>query len=114
MATIQGSGRIDEDGGYNYTWTPITQADSGNAILLPAHFQDMSIQAFGTFGGGTVELQGSMDGVNFIKIQDWANADIQMTTTKIFRMNNLPKFVKPVATAGAGMSVTVQLHGEPV
>lgn len=111
MATRQGSGGFTEGRRWSYTWAGITEADEGNPIKIPAYVEEFTFQVVGTFGGGTFQLQGSNDGVNYIVLQDWANADVGATTTKVFRVSNLPNFVKPKATAGAAANVSAALHG---
>jgi len=41
-----------------YTWTLTTADDTGDAVVIPSD-ADKSIHVFGTFGSGTVTLQGS-------------------------------------------------------
>lgn len=113
MATKQGSGEFGNSGNWTYSWAAITEADEGNSILIPAHVDELSFQVVGTFGGGTFQLQGSNDNVNFIVLQDWANADVAATTTKVWRVSNIARYVKPKATAGAAANVTATLHGVP-
>lgn len=111
MATKQGSGEFGNSGNWTYSWANITEADEGNAILIPAHVDELSFQVAGTFGGGTFQLQGSNDGTNFATLQDWGGTTIASTDTKVWRVGNAAKYVKPKATAGTGASVTASLHG---
>lgn len=111
MSTKQGSGGVSELRTWDYVWPLITEADSGNTITVPGHIRELSFQVTGTFGGGTFQLQGSSDGTNFIVLQDVGGTDIGSTTAKVWRIGNLPKFIKPVATAGSSASVTAMIHG---
>lgn len=111
MATIQGNGSFGNSGNWSYSWPLITESDEGNAIFIPPHVEDVSFQVAGTFGGGTFQLQGSNDGVNFAALQDWSGTTIASTDTKVWRVGNAPKWIKPKATAGAAASVTATLHG---
>lgn len=111
MATRQGSGGYSEDGTWNYSWAGITEADEGNPITVPGAVNQLSFQVTGTFGGGTFQLQGSNDGVNYIVLADPGGTDIGSTTTKVWRISSLPKFLKAKATAGTSASVTAMLHG---
>lgn len=111
MATRQGSGSFGNSGNWTYSWLGITESDEGNMILIPAHVEELSFQVTGTFGGGTFQLQGSNDGVNFIVLQDWSGTDIASTTAKVWRVGNSARFVKPKATAGSSSSVVATLHG---
>lgn len=113
MATKQGSGLFGNSGNWTYTWPAITEADEGNSILIPAHVDELAFQVAGTFGGGTFQLQGSNDNVNFAALKDWSGTTVASTDTTVWRVGNLPNYVKPKATAGAGANVTASLHGTP-
>lgn len=113
MATRQGSGEFGNSGNWTYSWLGITEADEGNPILIPAHVEELSYQVTGTFGGGTFQLQGSNDGVNYFALDDWSGNPVSATTAKVWRVGNVARFVKPKATAGASSSITATLHGTP-
>ena len=52
------------------TWADLQNGDDGEAVQFGA-FTDRSIQFGGTFGaGGTIVLEGSNDGVNYLPLTD--------------------------------------------
>jgi len=104
---------ISEDGSVNYSWSGLLNSDAGNPASIVARPNGFAVQAVGTFGaGGSVALQGSNDGVNFFALDDAGGTAIAMTTTKVWRLANLPKYFKPVVTAGDGTtSLAVNLVG---
>lgn len=118
MATINGSGGVDEAGTYDYQWGSgsnvfAASGDVGTPFKVPAFMRELTVQTTGTFTGSlAIQLQGSNDGTNYSQLSDVANAAISMTTTAIVRVNNPPKYIKPVATAGSGgAAASVFLHG---
>jgi len=106
MANRNVSSYFGEDGSVNQSWAGLLNGDSGNPAAVLTRGIGYTIQATGTFGaGGSVALHGSNDGVNYLAMDDAGGTTIAMTTTKIWRMANMPKFVKPVVTAGDGTTV---------
>lgn len=114
MATRSGSGGVNELRLFDYSWIGITESDEGNPITVPSHVRELAFQVTGTFGGGTFQLQGSNDGTNYIVLQDVAGTDVGSTTGKVWRIANMPKFIKPKATAGSSSSVNAYIHGSVV
>lgn len=114
MATLQGAGGLGADRLYDFAWTPFAaSADVGTVTSIPAHVQELTIQAVGTFTGSlAIQLQGSNDGTNFSQMKDKANTAISLTDASIIKIDNPPKFIKPVATAGTGgAAASVLIHG---
>lgn len=72
-------------------------------------FQSVLMQASGTFGsGGSVQLEGSNDGVNWVKLSPAALTSAGMTTT--LGAEERPRYIRPNVTAGDGTtSLTVSI-----
>lgn len=91
--------------GITRTWSGLLNGDQGDGVAGAwdtAHFQ-----VSGTFGaGGSVQIEGSDDGTNWVKLTPAA-----LTAAGIFAplaVNERPKFVRPSVTAGDGTtSLTV-------
>lgn len=114
MAVRQGTQVNDNDGRMNYSWTGLLNSDTGSIVGTMEHVVGYSFQVAGTFGaGGSCALQGSNDGVNFATLDDAANVAVAATaSTKIWRVSNLPKFIRVNVTAGDGTtSLTATLSG---
>lgn len=98
-----------EAGRATATWT-ITEADTGQGIGM-AEWPDKTVQAFGTFGAGTVVLEGSNDGTNWSALHDFFGSAISLTDTSLKLIAENPSQIRPRATAGSGMSLTIQVIG---
>lgn len=113
MATRQGTHVHSEDATVNYNWSGLLNGDSGTAVGVSDHNWSYTMQVTGTFGaGGSVSLQGSNNNVDFIAIDDAAAVAVAATTTKIWKLSQLPRYIKPVVTAGDGTTnLTVNIVG---
>jgi hypothetical protein len=92
------------------TWTGLLNTDDG----APADWVDYSdrcLQVAGTFGaGGSVTIQGSNDGTNWASLADPQGNALVFTSQRIEQALELPRFVRPLVTAGDGTtSLTVTL-----
>jgi hypothetical protein len=92
------------------TWTGLLNTDDG----APADWVDYSDRCFqvtGTFGaGGSVTIQGSNDGTNWASLADPQGNALVFTSQRIEQALELPRYVRPLVTAGDGTtSLTVTL-----
>jgi len=84
------------------TWADLQNGDDGEAVQFGA-FTDRSIQFGGTFGaGGTIVLEGSNDGVNYLPLTDPQGNPISKTTAAIEAISEATRYVRPRVTAGDG------------
>ncbi len=83
------------------TWSSLQAGDEGEPLAM-ATSNDRSLQIFGTFGGATVELRGSNDGVNYVVLADTQGIPLSFNTAKIEVILELTLFVKPVVVGGDG------------
>ena len=115
MATI--SGTIDRklseaDNAVLVTWTPMTF--TGTDVGAPVQwveYADRCVQVAGTFGtGGSVTIEGSNDGTNFVVLTDPQGNALTVTAARIEQILELPRYVRPRVTAGDGTtSLTVTI-----
>jgi hypothetical protein len=109
MANVKGTLTYREDGVAIAQWT-LTQADTGVGISL-AGFPDRTVQIGGTFGGGNIVIEGSNNGTNWATMHNYANASLNITDTSLQLIAENTDQIRPRATAGAGMSVTITVIG---
>ena len=84
------------------TWTPVLNGDTGE-IATNLENTHSTVQVSGTFGaGGSIKLEGSLDGSIWTTLQDPSNAAIVFTSAGMVTVRDVVKFVRPSVTAGDG------------
>jgi len=84
-------------------WETLTTTnDVGNALQMPGS-SDRSVQFVGTFGvGGSIDLEGSNDKVNWAILTDPQGNAITKTAAAIEMISELTRYIRPKVTAGDG------------
>ena len=89
-------------GGNTYTWTTLTASDTGEVITPGGATGAVGcIQMTGTFGG-TVSLQASNDGTNWVSVLDLAGAAIDKTAAGLSEFTSTAVYLR--VSAGTGVS----------
>lgn len=86
------------------TWSGLTftTLDTGAPVQW-VDYADRCVQVAGTFGvGGSMTLEGSNDGVNFVALADPQGNALTFTAGKIEQILEGPRYVRPRVTAGDG------------
>jgi hypothetical protein len=84
------------------TWSGLLNTDDGDPFE-GAEFADRTAQVFGTFGAaGSVQLEGSNNGTNWNILADPQGNALTFTTGRIEQVLELPRFIRPLVTAGDG------------
>lgn len=92
------------------TWTGLDLDDSGAPVEL-VDYADRTATITGTFGsGGSVTLQGSNDGTNWLSLTDPQGNAITKTAAAMEVLLETPRYIRPLVTAGDGTtSLTVKI-----
>lgn len=95
------------------TWTFTGTSAGSGAAHDPFMLPDKSIHVFGTFGGGTLTIQGSNQAASvsaFHTLNDANGNAMAFTTSVIEQVLENTRFIRPrVTTAGAALSLTAIL-----
>lgn len=91
-----------------FTWAALATSDTGTPVNSSA-FADRSVQVNGTFGGSTVTIEGSNDGVNYTTLTDTAGAALSFTVAGIRQILQITRYIRPLVTGGAAAAVNVNL-----
>jgi hypothetical protein len=84
------------------TWSGLLNGDDGAAAQW-CDYADRCIQVTGTFGtGGSLTIQGSNDGANWGALADPQGNALTFTASKLEQALELPRYVRPIVTAGDG------------
>jgi hypothetical protein len=76
------------------------------AIEIP-EWGDRCVQVTGTFNAGTVVIEGSNDGLNFVTLTDPQGTSISKTAAFIEQVSELTRFIRPRVSAGATVDLDV-------
>lgn len=92
-----------------FAWT-LTTADPTGSGVQWVEWSDRTFVATGTFGSGTVTLQGSNDGTNWVTLSDAAGGtDATATADKAMTVVELTRYVRPNLTGSTAATVAVTL-----
>ncbi len=95
------------------TWTGITEADEGNEVIM-AKYPDKTVQVTGDFTtAGAITIEGSNNGTDWATLTDQAGNDLVLTDTSIALIAQNPLYIRPRASAGTAVSMTVVVVGAP-
>lgn len=103
--------RTDEPGrSYLHHWSLTTADPTGDAISVPGA-SDRCFQAFGTWGGATLVLEGSLDGgTTWFTLSDPQGSAISETANAGKAIAENPLSIRPrLSAVGVGASVDVYL-----
>lgn len=91
------------------TWV-LGTGDDGEPVRY-AGAADRTVQIFGTFGGATVTMQGTLENVatTWAPVTDPQGNAIAATGATIEAITELVRQIRPVVTGGSGSSITVLL-----
>ena len=97
-------------GVYTYTWTPLANGDDGGPIdpnKGAQIFADKTVHVYGNFGtGGTLVVQGSNDGTQWVTLNDHVGTAISLTALGLVAIAENPAYIRPFISAGTGVSLT--------
>ena len=84
------------------TYAAIKVSDTMDAIFCPA-LTDRSVHITGTANAGSISIQGSNDGTNFVTLHDvFGNALTALAPGYIGQINEECAWIKPVLSGGGG------------
>ena len=100
-------------GAYLVTWAALPNGDTGTPFE-DVTAADRTVQVTGTFGiGGSVNLEGSLDGTNYKVLTDPQGNALTFTAAGIEAVTEITKYIRPNVTAGDGstsLTITVMLR----
>lgn len=102
MATINFDRQDLIGGNLSYIWSPLANTDSGEPAAHAAS-ADRTVQVTGTFGvGGTVVIEGSLDGVSYFTLHDTQGYVLSFTSAGLRVLLENCVYIRPRVTAGDG------------
>lgn len=94
-----------------WTYDNLDTADSSPTPIEPGGTLPIfcSVQATGTFGGGTVKVQGSNDNTNWVDLKDTGGLAIEITGDGGAQFFSAYRYLRPLITGGSGDDVDVYI-----
>lgn len=90
-------------GSRSFQWTALTTTDTSGESAGTSGSGDRCVQVFGTFGtGGTLILEGSIDGENWFQMRDPTSASISFTAAGGKAVMESVPYIRPRVTGGDG------------
>jgi hypothetical protein len=86
------------------TWDGLLLDDDGEPVRL-AVYSDRSVQVTGTFGGASVTIGGSNDGITYHALTDTSGAALTLTAGALKQIVELPIYIKPRVFGGDGTTL---------
>ena len=83
------------------TWAGLFADDDGEPVRL-AVYSDRSVQVVGEFGGASITIAGSNDGVHYHALTDTAGDPLTLTAGALKQIVELPVYLKPRVFGGDG------------
>lgn len=92
-----------------YTYDNLDTSDTSPAVITPGGTESVvgCIQAIGTFGSGTVALQGSNDNTNWVNLKDVTGTEIGLTSASGAEFTTSFVYLRPLITGGTSDDVDV-------
>lgn len=91
-------------------WSTITENDTVTDVFENPGYPDCTVQVTGTYGGATIAIHGSTNGVDYELLTDGLGSDILATSGSVnFRIEQAPEYIKPVRTNGSSTDLDVTL-----
>ncbi len=83
------------------SWSNILVSDTATPFSNPGA-SDRSVQVTGTFGGGSIRITGSNDGVTYFPLTDLQGNELLFTSARLDSISELVRFIRPELTGGDG------------
>lgn len=101
--------RAESDGQtHRFVWSGLSEGDTAQSIRIPG-VDDRAVQVFGTFGGATVTVEGSIQdqATVFATLKDKHGNLLSFTDAGLEQIAGLVTHIRPAITGGTGAEVTV-------
>lgn len=112
MSTIAYTRTRPPAGNDRYTivaWAALASGDDGLPLEY-AQLADRTVQAGGTFDGGTVVIEGSVDGVTYHTLTDPQGNALSFTSGGLEAITEVVAYIRPRVTGGgAGTSINANI-----
>jgi hypothetical protein len=95
-------------------WSGLNTADTVEPLVIPSRTGSRAaVQIGGDFGGATVKIQVSNDGITYFDLSDVDGDPVSATANAIFEISTSAVFIRPDVSGGSedDIDVTLCLRG---
>lgn len=85
----------------------LTTADATGAGFPFPEYADICVSATGTFGSGTVNIEGSNDGTTWVAVHNTAGTAATISTAALVQLLERPLYMRATLTGSTAATVTV-------
>lgn len=110
MAVKPANTTATESGLVSVAWAAVPEGDTYAAAETGGLFE-RSVQVGGTFGGATVLIQGSNDGVTYFTLNDLQDNPLSFAAAGVAAIQENVRYIKPSASGGTNSSINVNVNG---
>jgi hypothetical protein len=89
------------------TWPNMSQSTVGQPF--EDFFGDRSIQVEGTFGGASITITGSNDGINYRTLTDPLGSPLVISAPDIVQILETVRYTRPEVGGGVGTNLTISM-----
>ena len=94
-----------------YKATPIAEGDSTGVLTLNEAENDVTVHIYGTYGGTTFTVQGTLAGVQFNTLDDAYGTALSFTSgNPVKPVGPAVNAIKGVSTGGSGTAMTMDVY----
>lgn len=109
MPTINSTQQIVANGlAHVMTWAGLVSGDDGVPYEF-GQFRDRSVQADGNFGGATLVIEGSNDGVSYTTLRNAFGDPLAFTSPGLQSVLEPVRFIRPRVVGGASAAINTRL-----
>lgn len=87
---------------YVHAWDDITIADNTGGVVSIPGAPDRAVQVTGVFGGGSLIIEGSLDGINFSTLSDPQGNPLSFTSAGLEAIIENVLWLRPRLAGGDG------------
>lgn len=88
-------------------YNALTEVQTDPEAIELVEYADRSVQVVGTFNGGTLTVEGSNDGTNWVVLTDPQGNNLTITAARLEQIQELTRFIRPRVSAGTGVDLDV-------
>ena len=111
MAAIEPVEQSWNGDGRLWLWEGLVEGDTCLPLNINERQVEVGVDVYGTFGGSTIAITGSLDQTQFSAINDsWGNAMSFTSVSGIIPIGPKINGVKPTIAAGSGADVDILIY----